>query len=840
MVSHMRLQYYRHKYCLVCMTGSLGCRWHRYKQSTRDSRKRDLIGFAFLLITFLFYVFLLYCILMMKNDFITLNWFFFDKTGKWLPIYTIFLAVVCVIFVYLFILLCLCLCHLLVGHQLYIHKVHTGLMVLFMGFCVAMVVAIEEMWSQEWAVVWLSLKIFGPYLQVGAVSLMTLMSWLIARQWFTLSSTYWQFFGLLFYLAVMTGLYIAPLFIKSPCVINIKQLPPKPKLMAHRGASAIAPENTLASFHRANEFNVQGFETDIRISLDGVPFILHDSTFLRTTNIEKVFPSLKSEDASNFNMSQIKQLNAGLWFMEEDPMSTIDDISLERQLVYSNQSIPTLTELLEYMKSSNKSLMFDIREPPEDHPYRDSIINQTIEAIQQSQVRPEYIWWLTEALETAPANFTSVAAKQYYPSDVMQNNSVSRLNVMFNVLSSDNILEYNSNNISVNIYLVNENWLFSLYWCMGVPSVTTDNCHTLSALQTPIFHLSPRNYLILWITVDIMSALLVITAFIVQRILWSGSEYSPERVAINSSASVNDHGSHKMSRSSHRQNRRQMKEKLILKDIVSDFFDEDSETHEDDYGIESNYTVQSTDGLEMARSFQRASAYSKDFQRQGITSTGSFQGTSGYQKSHDGQGVRNSFQRASGYQSEADSQGSSLSHPGTSGYQSSLDGQGVRNSFQRASGYQSEANGQGTSLSLQGTSGYQSSLDEQGARNSFQRASGYQSEANCQGTSLSLQGTSGYQSSLDEQGARNSFQRASGYQSEADGQGTSLSLQDTSGYQNCPDGQKTAGSFQRASVSGYQSDVDVKEVKEIPDSFKKLPGPKSSIDGNLEISSQVP
>lgn len=41
----------------------------------------------------------------------------------------------------------------------------------------------------------------------------------------------------------------------------------------------------------------------------------------------------------------------------------------------------------------------------------------------------------------------------------------------------------------MNIYLVNENWLFSLYWCMGVPSVTTDNCHTLSALQTPIFHL---------------------------------------------------------------------------------------------------------------------------------------------------------------------------------------------------------------------------------------------------------------------------------------------------------------------------------------------------------------
>lgn len=80
-------------------------------------------------------------------------------------------------------------------------------------------------------------------------------------------------------------------------------------------------------------------------------------------------------------------------------MSTIDDISLEKQLVYSNQSIPTLTELLEYMKSSNKSLMFDIREPPEDHPYRDSIINQTIEAIQQSQVRPEYVRIVNKSIQ---------------------------------------------------------------------------------------------------------------------------------------------------------------------------------------------------------------------------------------------------------------------------------------------------------------------------------------------------------------------------------------------------------------------------------------------------------
>ena len=42
--SHAKLQYYRHNYCLVTMTGVLGCRWHRYQQSTRDNRKVTLLS----------------------------------------------------------------------------------------------------------------------------------------------------------------------------------------------------------------------------------------------------------------------------------------------------------------------------------------------------------------------------------------------------------------------------------------------------------------------------------------------------------------------------------------------------------------------------------------------------------------------------------------------------------------------------------------------------------------------------------------------------------------------------------------------------------------------------
>lgn len=49
------------------------------------------------------------------------------------------------------------------------------------------------------------------------------------------------------------------------------------------------------------------------------------------------------------------------------------------------------------------------------------------------------IWWLVGVGEEAPANFTPVAQRYYYPSDELLSNNVSVLNVMFNALSSDNI-----------------------------------------------------------------------------------------------------------------------------------------------------------------------------------------------------------------------------------------------------------------------------------------------------------------------------------------------------------------------------------------------------------------
>ena len=59
---------------------------------------------------------------------------------------------------------------------------------------------------------------------------------------------------------------------------------PKPAIIAHRGASAHAPENTLAAFELAREQGADAIELDVKLSVDGIPIIMHDPTVDRTTN----------------------------------------------------------------------------------------------------------------------------------------------------------------------------------------------------------------------------------------------------------------------------------------------------------------------------------------------------------------------------------------------------------------------------------------------------------------------------------------------------------------------------------------------------------------------------
>jgi glycerophosphoryl diester phosphodiesterase len=96
-------------------------------------------------------------------------------------------------------------------------------------------------------------------------------------------------------------------------------------LVAHRGASAYAPEHTVEAYRLAIEQRADFVEQDLAVTKDGVLVCIHDLTLDRTTDAEEVFPDRFSEDRSgttpvrrwlvhDFTLAEIKRLDAGSWF----------------------------------------------------------------------------------------------------------------------------------------------------------------------------------------------------------------------------------------------------------------------------------------------------------------------------------------------------------------------------------------------------------------------------------------------------------------------------------------------------------------------------------------------
>jgi glycerophosphoryl diester phosphodiesterase len=80
---------------------------------------------------------------------------------------------------------------------------------------------------------------------------------------------------------------------------------PYPLWIAHRGAGKLAPENTLAAFRLGASHGYRAFECDVKLSADGVPFLLHDDTLDRTTNGQG--------SPGDQTWAALSQLDAGSW-----------------------------------------------------------------------------------------------------------------------------------------------------------------------------------------------------------------------------------------------------------------------------------------------------------------------------------------------------------------------------------------------------------------------------------------------------------------------------------------------------------------------------------------------
>lgn len=130
-------------------------------------------------------------------------------------------------------------------------------------------------------------------------------------------------------------LVVSPFFFLSCDVGENRQ---DVKIIAHRGAMAERPENTIAAYERAVELGVDIVEIDLRTSRDGYLFVLHDADLDRTTGREG--------SAAEYTLEELQQLDAGSWFDPE----------------YSGQTIPSAREVMKWARDVGIVLLLDLKE----------------------------------------------------------------------------------------------------------------------------------------------------------------------------------------------------------------------------------------------------------------------------------------------------------------------------------------------------------------------------------------------------------------------------------------------------------------------------------------------
>lgn len=118
-------------------------------------------------------------------------------------------------------------------------------------------------------------------------------------------------------------------------------------VIAHRGASAYAPENTLAAFRVGIEQGSSLIESDVQMTKDGVPILMHDTTLSRTTDVEDVFPDRAPWRVGDFTLDEIKRLDAGSWFGE----------------AFAGEPVPTLDEMVEQVRGSRSGIIMELKSP---------------------------------------------------------------------------------------------------------------------------------------------------------------------------------------------------------------------------------------------------------------------------------------------------------------------------------------------------------------------------------------------------------------------------------------------------------------------------------------------
>ena len=130
-------------------------------------------------------------------------------------------------------------------------------------------------------------------------------------------------------------------------VIDPARVRVPPLVIAHRGASADWPENTIPAFIAGIDQGADMIETDVHMSADGELVIMHDTTVDRTTDARTLYPNRQDRSIAGMNAAQIATLDAGSWKGEE----------------FAGIRVPRLAEVLTLAHDTRTGLLLEVKHP---------------------------------------------------------------------------------------------------------------------------------------------------------------------------------------------------------------------------------------------------------------------------------------------------------------------------------------------------------------------------------------------------------------------------------------------------------------------------------------------
>ena len=251
---------------------------------------------------------------------------------------------------------------------------------------------------------------------------------------------------------------------------------PYPRWVAHRGAGKLAPENTLAAFKLGASYGYRMFECDVKLSADGVPFLMHDATLDRTTNAARQLPADAKRSGGEHAWGTLAQLDAGSWHSR----------------AYAGEPLPTLSNLAHWCRANAFALNIEIKPTPGCERETGEVVGREAGRLWSgSPVPPLLTSFQAESLAAARQSAAhlprGLLLDTLRPDWLQEAVALQCVAVVCNhaLWDSETVRQAQAAGLRTLSYTVNDEWAAERLWALGTDGIITDRVDLFAPAGAP-------------------------------------------------------------------------------------------------------------------------------------------------------------------------------------------------------------------------------------------------------------------------------------------------------------------------------------------------------------------